>query len=456
MKRICFAVSAVVLSVALIELTSFAVLSYRLGRWCTMSGFQDLAEAVRDDVPAWQPAAVEEKEDHPWWYASEVVHPYLGYVLDRDRNRTTSLLQPLKPRPGSPPVRKSSGDSDTVSRDFTNFGFFQEPGTPLFNQPSSDLVVIGIFGGSVAELFYVRGRKYLNECLAVSEPFRDKNLLMLPFALGGYKQPQHLMALSYLLVIGVHLDVVLLVDGFNELGQVMTENRRFGVYPTYPRAWYNRSAAVTDQSRILAGGRLAVLQDLRREWVRWSLRAPWRWSCTMHLVWHLIDAGLTRRVAAAVAECQQPDRMAAEYVRTGPWYDYSDTEQVYTDLAAHWQRASKLMHGICARYGIEYYHFLQPNQYVPDGKPLTAVERRMAYNAESELTAIIPQGYPYLRRAGEELVKDGVHFTDLSMVFSGCQEALYIDSCCHFNDRGNELMARAVAAAMLGPRPAPE
>jgi len=38
---------------------------------------------------------------------------------------------------------------------------------------------------------------------------------------------------------------------------------------------------------------------------------------------------------------------------------------------------------------------------------------------------------------------------DLTMVFEDVDETLYVDDCCHFNQLGNEVVARALAQFIL-------
>ena len=45
-------------------------------------------------------------------------------------------------------------------------------------------------------------------------------------------------------------------------------------------------------------------------------------------------------------------------------------------------------------------------------------------------------------------MESGVRFADLTLVFADVQETVYADDCCHFNERGCELIARALARAL--------
>jgi hypothetical protein len=53
----------------------------------------------------------------------------------------------------------------------------------------------------------------------------------------GWKQPQQPLALSYFLSLGAKYDVVMNLDGFNELALPFLNNLRAGVYPFFPRLW---------------------------------------------------------------------------------------------------------------------------------------------------------------------------------------------------------------------------
>jgi len=106
--------------------------------------------------------------------------------------------------------------------------------------------------------------------------------------------------------------------------------------------------------------------------------------------------------------------------------------------------------------GIRYYHFLQPNQYVVDSKPLTATERAEAWVPTHPYRRAVETAYPALARAGQGLRGLGVRFTDLSAAFKDHPEPLYIDSCCHVNERGNAILADLMFQAMSSDLAAPQ
>src|SRR5215210_4234344 len=92
-----------------------------------------------------------------------------------------------------------------------NWGFWADRDYPS-NVP--DAYVIGIFGGSVANFFYAMMRKELERGLSAT---LGRKVVVLNFAVGGAKQPQQVQILTFFGSIGQKLDLVLNIDGLNEV-----------------------------------------------------------------------------------------------------------------------------------------------------------------------------------------------------------------------------------------------
>ena len=58
---------------------------------------------------------------------------------------------------------------------------------------------------------------------------------------------------------------------------------------------------------------------------------------------------------------------------------------------------------------------------------------------------LVPEGYPVLASAGAELVQEGIEFKNAEYVFKNVTEALYVDDCCHVDEKGQTLMAGWIA-----------
>ena len=109
-----------------------------------------------------------------------------------------------------------------------------------------------------------------------------------------------------------------------------------------------------------------------------------------------------------------------------------------------WYRGSVVLHELSRTAGAEYYHFLQPNQYVPDAKPLTDRELAKAHEGTGLFVRAYRDAYPVWQRLGAELRQQGINYYDLTQIFVDNRETLYIDRCCHLNARGNELLAASM------------
>lgn len=360
---------------------------------------------------------------------NESLHPFLGFVVDPDIN-----LLPEKPFPLL--VATPQG-----------FLAYEDD---LRRPPStSEPLRVAMFGGSVAQILSLSGRAALERGLAAGGVVPEGGVEVVSRALGGWKQPQPLMALSWLLAAGERYDAIVLLDGFNDLVLPVTENRPADVNPFYPRGWRHRVRGISDAELEERVGELAFLRRRRAERARRFLASPWRRTVVGGLVWRSLDRRAAARVAAAetaVAEWT-PSRRRPFFTR-GPELSFADRDDLYRALAAFWARSSRQMRDLARGRDMAYVHFLQPNQYVPDAKPLSYEERRSAFDPDHPYRRVVEGGWRHLRRDGEDLLSAGVRFHDLTDLFAGEHDTLYIDDCCHLNPRGNELLGEAVGRAL--------
>jgi hypothetical protein len=91
-----------------------------------------------------------------------------------------------------------------------------------------------------------------------------------------------------------------------------------------------------------------------------------------------------------------------------------------------------------------YFHFLQPNQY-RSNKKFTPEEQKNALDRNLPYHFLVEKGYPLLENAIPHLRENHVKAYSAVEIFDGITETLYIDNCCHFNQRGNEILADYMA-----------
>jgi hypothetical protein len=167
------------------------------------------------------------------------------------------------------------------------------------------------------------------------------------------------------------------------------------------------------------------------------------------MLWRSRDRRLEWEAYQLQRDYYQSQTNHGAYAATGPRTEFATREDLFEHLASLWANSSLLLNRLCGDKAMRYYHFLQPNQYVPSSKPMGEEEKRVAINAEHPYRQGVERGYPLLILHGQELRKKGVSFFDLTAIFKDHPEPIYIDSCCHANQAGLELMAQAIARAIL-------
>ncbi len=354
-------------------------------------------------------------------YAAEALHPYLGWVR----------------RPGMSPASPESG------LPVNDFGFadFEMP----LHLRSRDKVIVGILGGSVAEQFAADGTGILQDELKHSFAFAGKDIVFVRLALSGYKQPQQLMVASYLLALGGQFDILINIDGYNEIVLPAVENTPNLVFDAYPRSWHVRVSEAGDTATMALIGKIAFLKEQMKYWASAAQTAPFCYSPTVNLAWRLYHENSKQSLYATYAAVNELQSQSGNYAASGPAQPFSDIAAAYGHAAQIWKSSSLQLHRLSAANGIRYYHFLQPNQYVPGSKTMTGEEKMQAWNPAHPGKEPVETGYPLLIREGRHLVEQGVAFTDLTMLFVDEHEQVYNDDCCHVNLHGNERLARKIA-----------
>lgn len=358
----------------------------------------------------------------------DALHPYLGYVADPDQHPTASL-------PGFSP-------------EAIELGFPRNRSSLLAPREPDELVLL-LVGGSVAHLIADAAAAELRSGLEGRGRFEGKRLRIVSAAMPGYKQPQQLMAVAWLLTLGAPIDLVVNLDGFNELVLPATEHARAGVFPLYPRGWKIRVDRLGSTAQRLVALQAESQRDRTALATRFDSGLLSR-GFTASAIWLALDRRAAHEIAdydARLLELQGETR--SSYQARGPSAEYATLRERYAALTGAWERSSLALRGMCTAQGIEYFHFLQPNQYADGGKPLTPDEQRTAWRADQPYREPVQRGYPLLEAAGARLRARGVHFNSLVRVFEGVEETLYIDDCCHFNVSGMQRVAEAITREIL-------
>ena len=309
-------------------------------------------------------------------------------------------------------------------------------------QTGSDTVVIALLGGSVARLLTADFRR------AVEQYFAEQQLprrpVVLELAHGGHRQPQQLHVVSYMLTMGGSFDIIVNLDGYNELNGPYRNFLR-GVFPFFPAVWEQLNELTIPE--IAIAGRIlqrrAELDVLQQD----AAASPFRYSAAYGLINRYRRQRTREHIRQLNYELTQVET-GRQFARHGPRGNFQNFDQVRREAVRVWYRSSAVLGRVVAAAGADYYHFLQPSQYLPDRKPLSPEELRFAYGETQRQILNYPETWPLLTQYGQELQRDGVNYFDLNGIFRDHPETLYIDRCCHLNARGNELLAAAMVERM--------
>lgn len=374
------------------------------------------AEAVRTTAAAdMVAAATPQPAAQAAATAGVALHPYLGFVVD-------------------------AAGGDVFGHAISRWGFVDDA-SPL-RRADPQRFVVGLTGGSVALQLALYASGELATALKRSPALAGRQVDVVRLAVGGWKQPQQLFAVQMLGLLGGHFDAIVDLDGFNEV-TLAGENVPLGVPAWFPRSWARLADQAPGPEQLLRLGELALLREQRERSI--ASASSWWWSPTAQFVFLVGDRRRTQREHALRAAIEHAP---ASFAVTGPGVDASATGDPLGPMVEVWANASAALHAYCKARGIAYCHFLQPNQYVAGSKPIGPDEAKVALAPGSVWERGVASGYPRLRQRLDALRGAGVPVVDLTAIFAGHEEALYVDDCCHLGPRGNAILAEHVAAGL--------
>lgn len=365
--------------------------------------------------------------------------------LSGDAAQTADAVEPAWKYRVHPYFGFDNDDADAVQT--SEIEYFAKPRA----QWTYDIVVLG---GSVSQAFAKFGKRKLELKLEADPRFAGWEVRVFNQGRGGFRQPQQLHALEYLLDIGYRPDAVIDLDGFNEVALGL-QNARLKIHPALPSAshWAHLASPAPGRAK------LDLMLAMRREQVdseRMLASAD---------AWHLFASALTSRLvlsrlsdarsrysdAHSAYEVALTSEADSAYFR-GPTFDGTD-DAALEICARIWRDSSIAMNAVCGVHSIRYLHCLQPTLHDEGSKPATPEESKDgAEPAEWALGARL--GYPKLRAQSASLSAAGVQFLDLSRAFEHVDERLYND-ICHFSADGVHMLVEQVADALLEHPPAP-
>jgi hypothetical protein len=386
------------------------------------------------DRPEYQPVS----DAAPGQLTADVLNPYFG------PSHKSGVPFEIPPE-----LREEGRDAPRLATN--NFGFVSPYNFPIVR--SGNEFIIGIFGGSVGVWFCQVGVERLLSELQRHEFFKTRMLVPLCMAHEGYKQPQQLLVLTYFLSIGQPFDLVINIDGLNEVALSPINNQQ-NLDISMPSASHLIPLINVIDKGTLTPGKLQSLATIARYRERIHsvtgtlARTPSAAVAAVlyrYLLWLMNRYTQELLVFDSLPATPAPDSLVGAIAPT----EQRSGTMLFDDIARNWARASLVMRTMLAAQGIAYVHVLQPNQYYTS-RPFSSEEAAVALSADSPFKAGAEQGYPaLLAEAKAQLLGAQAGFFDGTHIFDSETAPVYVDNCCHYTRVGYLRLADFIARSVM-------
>lgn len=364
----------------------------------------------------------------------ERLHPFFGYVM----------------KPGA-------FTNEKLKLKVNKHGFFSLYEYP-FVKTNKKQFIIGVFGGSVANNLAVEEYKnqILSKKLQIYPEFADREIVVLNFGNGGYKQPQQLLILNYFLALGQELDLVINIDGFNEVA-LSNLNNKAEVEIGMPSVQHIQPLTGLANNNLPpeAMSSIVEINETKKQLKAGIDKLQTCQLALCHAVTSLQVKQLVNNYQQAVVKYDSQVKQSNSDTANSSIVYIPKADSVLQDAAAFekmasmWYKSSIGMNQILSSRKIKYFHFIQPNQYYPTKRAFTAKEKEIAINKESPYIEGVKKGYPVLLSKVDDLQKARVNVFNAVNILDNTKETVYKDACCHYNSVGEEVLANYVSRSII-------
>lgn len=435
MKKIIFYFLIIAINYLFIELISYGLYSFKFGSYSQIKLQNERLNIIKsiESGPVFTGEKAEVATEKRKW--REILHPYFGYS-----NQAMEL--------------KKNCD-ETVKSDAC-YERQKMPDDLPVPKKQNGVLNVAVLGGSVA-VGTVKGTPHqLYERLLSNLPeYEGYKVNLHLMAAGGYKQPQPLMMLGYYYSLGAQYDIVIALDGFNEIGVSMSEYKWKKIHPVFPRSWNSRVSNTVDQDLVRLTATKYQLNSSHLTRSKVINKKPFKFSITANLLWKALDNNFKNKVSLLnqkIANFSGSDSISKsmQYEKLGPDYQFENWPSLARYSSEIWANATMATYGLATSMGAEFFSFIQPNQYIDNAKPMMSdVEKKVAFirnpsGSYGGYGAWYRIGYPFLIDYQKTLKNKGVNTTDLTFLFKNESKVVYVDNCCHFNEYGYSKIVEAI------------
>lgn len=431
MKNIFFTVVLLLITYLFVEVFGYAAYRAKFGNYHIHALQLSKQESIKSSQDSGVFIPEEARQDDV--VTKPILHPYVGFSVDGHR-------------------RKPDCDSGSFKECYARIKI--DTDRP-FVKRSENRLIIGILGGSFADGTARGGNNgIIAKSFRALPVFSNKSeVIIYNMAAGAYKQPQQLMQAAYFMALGAEFDILINLDGFNEIAGSFYGWRDSQLHPAFPKSWNHRVSSSLSKDYLNAFAQKHNVSNRRRSFAELASKFPLRWSPTINFIWRISDNRYERTISkydtelvtlTTVDDSQRDFALEA----LGPDYKIDSFPDLANYSAKLWADSSLSLRALAEGRGSRYYHFLQPNQYIEGAKALSNEEKQTAILKSGGYGNVYKMGYPYIKQQAKALKNEGVSYHDLTTMFKDNSETLYIDNCCHLNRKGYNLVVKKIASTI--------
>ena len=337
-----------------------------------------------------------------------------------------------------------------------------------FERPESEATFdVVVLGGRVARSVAERGAAHLESALSEDARFAGRALRTIYLGHPAFKQPQQLNALTYVLALGWKPDLVVNVDGHNELA-LGNANDALSIHPLQPAADHWAHLDLSEGSTGEGLDRVLDAYAIRRGMLAELDRLEPGKSWTARVA--LLSARVPARVARDAERFRRHLAAYEELLEPGPPLGVRGPaqplglERRLELIAAQWERSARMLQAICAAHSIEFLQVLAPSgpdlgdasraasasgspPASPPGSAPSSGPEPAERVAQAGRTAV-QRGYPLLRERARALAADRVPVADASRLFEGAEGRVFLGPDA-LTEEGLRRLCGWLAAAFL-------
>ncbi|RKZ76893.1 MAG: hypothetical protein DRQ57_01900 [Gammaproteobacteria bacterium] len=367
-------------------------------------------------------------------FSGIALHPYFGWinVPNKKFNEIDTVLNRIDPY------------HNTYSTN--NWGFPSSFDYPYIRQPDDFLVFI--LGGSVAAYFgIVEGSHFVKK---LKEIGIKKSIKLINLASFGYKQPQQLNVFLHAIVSGMKPDLVINIDGFNEIGLGYSNKVHYSMNPVYPSGhhWFsnifelsNELGSRKDIVKLLANKYSLNEMELRL----YKYLTKFSGSNIVRIV--LLTIYDYMKVQEAKIEESISIKASSSSNITKNFYSsvYQSDTNFHSSceyLVSIWRNSVNLIDNVCDKMGCFFVEVAQPTFSYKYSKDVLTANEKSSFS-HGTWDQGIKSCYGILEKDIGIMKTKGLNTLNLIRVFKSINSDIFVDQV-HFNKKGYDIFSNKI------------